>query len=84
MVSKISEEIIARRGARPESGPETAFLVLDTESRPDLVPANPPAQVLIAAQDAAFLFDPQLQVTRPPRPKRPRALIPSGPVRLRR
>lgn len=34
MVSKISEEIKARRGA-PALGPETAFIVLDTESVPD-------------------------------------------------
>lgn len=35
MVNKISEEIIARRSAAPAKGPETAYIVLDTESVPD-------------------------------------------------
>ncbi len=35
MVSKISEEIKARRSAAATLGPETAFIVLDTESVPD-------------------------------------------------
>src|SRR5579872_7196498 len=35
MVNKISEEIKARRGATAAQGPETAFIVLDTESVPD-------------------------------------------------
>ena len=35
MVSKISEEIKARRNAAPSLGPETAFIILDTESVPD-------------------------------------------------
>jgi predicted PolB exonuclease-like 3'-5' exonuclease len=35
MVSKISEEIKARRHTLPSQAPETAFIVLDTESVPD-------------------------------------------------
>jgi 3'-5' exonuclease len=35
MVSKISEEIKARRNTAASLGPETAFIILDTESVPD-------------------------------------------------
>ena len=35
MVNKVSEEILARRGTAPLRTPETAFLILDTESVPD-------------------------------------------------
>jgi hypothetical protein len=55
------------------SAPGDAFeITLDTSARDDLRPVNPYHRFVIAGQNSAQLFDPELSVVDKPPPKRPR------------
>jgi hypothetical protein len=69
-----------------EGPPGDVFEVaLDTESRPDLHPANPGGRFVITSKDDAMLFDPELEVAAPPpaRKHHHKAPVHKGPTRIR-